>query len=181
LSRAQAAQAKNYELALSKVDQVIAQAGVWRQALEDAKRAADSPPEPQAAPEPPEESVPFSMNTTHLPTKCPRKSVEGATMRVHYVGKLLATGKIFATSFHTGSQPFRFTLGSDEVVAGWNEGLHDMCEGERRRLMVPWDMAYGSTGGKGVPPFSDLQYDLELVELSVPKIPKPRGGKKTEL
>ena len=101
-------------------------------------------------------------------------------MRVHYVGKLVATGKIFATSFHTGSQPYRFILGSDEVVAGWNEGLLDMCEGERRRLMVPWDMAYGSTGKKGVPPFSDLQYDLELVEMSLPKIPKSKKGK-TEL
>ena len=143
----------------------------------DAKRDADSPPVPEAAPEPPEESVPFSTNTTFLPAKCPRKSIEGATMRVHYVGKLVATGKIFATSFHTGSQPYRFILGSDEVVAGWNEGLLDMCEGERRRLMVPWDMAYGSTGKKGVPPFSDLQYDLELVEMSLPKIPKSKKGK----
>ena len=70
-------------------------------------------------------------------------------MKVHYVGKLIATGKIFGSSFHTGSQPFRFTLGSDDVVEAWNRGLVGMCEGERRRLMVPYDLAYGAKGAKG--------------------------------
>ena len=99
-------------------------------------------------------------------------------MRVHYVGKLLTgTKKAFASSFHTGSQPFRFVLGSDEVIAGWNQGMLDMCEGERRRLKVPWDMAYGEKGTKGVPPYSDVQYDFELVELSLPKL-SPQNKKK---
>ena len=70
-------------------------------------------------------------------------------MKVHYVGRLLSTNKIFASSFHTGSQPFRFVLGSDDVIAGWNQGLGDMCEGERRRLLIPWDLAYGEKGTKG--------------------------------
>ena len=43
--------------------------------------------------------------------------------------------------------------------------------------MVPWHMALGEKGTNGVPPFSDLQYDFELVELSVPKIPKAKGTK----
>jgi len=51
-------------------------------------------------------------------------------MRVHYVGKLLTgSKKIFASSFHTGSTPFRFKLGSSEVVDAWNDGLLGMCEG----------------------------------------------------
>lgn len=101
-------------------------------------------------------------------------------MKVHYVGKALATKKVFASSFHTGSEPFRFKLGSDEVVEGWNRGLVGMCEGERRRLMVPWSMAYGEKGTKGLPPYSDVQYDFELVELRNPKLGKPQK-KKTEL
>mmetsp|Transcript_8732 Transcript_8732/g.28733 ORF Transcript_8732/g.28733 Transcript_8732/m.28733 type:complete len:131 (+) Transcript_8732:1462-1854(+) len=112
------------------------------------------------------------MNVTYVPDKCRRKSVEGSVMRVHYVGKVVATNKAFASSFHTGSQPFRFVLGSDEApVAGWNEGLVGMCEGERRRLMVPHRLAYGAQGTKGVPPYADLQYDFELVEVSSPKLP----------
>ena len=48
--------------------------------------------------------------------------------------------------------------------------------------MVPYDLAYGEKGTKGVPPYSDLQYDFELVELSLPKVPKKAKGKgKAEL
>jgi FKBP-type peptidyl-prolyl cis-trans isomerase len=71
-------------------------------------------------------------------------------MKLHYVGKVVRTGKIFASSFHTGSQPIRFVLGSvDAPVAGWNQGLDAMCEGERRRLIVPWELGYGTAGAKG--------------------------------
>ena len=104
----------------------------------------------------------------------------GSKVTVHYVGKLLTgTKKAFASSFHTGSQPFRFVLGSDDVLAAWNQGLDGMCEGERRRLLVPWQMGYGEKGSKGVPPYSDLQYDFELVELSLSKVGKKKG--KSEL
>ena len=108
-------------------------------------------------------------------------------MKVHYVGKLVSLkdgvivpGKIFGSSFHTGSQPFRFVLGSDEVLSAWNQGLEGMCEGERRRLMVPWDMGYGEKGGKGVPPYSNLQFDFELVEMSLPKLKPKKSGDKWE-
>ena len=166
----QAAKEKNYDLALSKLDTLEKQMAEWRVALNDAKTEKAAPEEP--APEPPAESIEFSVNTTFLPDKCPRKSAEGAVMKLHYVGKLVSTGKIFGSSFHTGSQPFRFVLGSDEVLPAWNQGLGDMCEGERRRLMVPWDMGYGEKGGKGVPPYSDLQYDFECTEVQTPKIGK---------
>ena len=96
------------------------------------KEASRTPPEPEPEPEPPAESVEYSVNSTFVPEKCKRKAEEGATMRVHYVGKLLTgTKKIFASSFHTGSTPFRFKLGSSEVVDAWNDGLLGMCEGEQ--------------------------------------------------
>ena len=177
----QGTQSKSYDVALAKVEQLRGELKRWEDAIAAAKDSANAPPAPEAVVEPPAESVPFSANSTHVPAKCTRKSAEGATMKVHYVGKLVATGKIFASSFHTGSQPFRFTLGTDDVISAWNQGLADMCEGERRRLMVPWHMAYGEKGGKGVPPYSDLQYDFELVELSLPKIPKKKGKTKSEL
>jgi FKBP-type peptidyl-prolyl cis-trans isomerase len=100
-------------------------------------------------------------------------------MRLHYVGKVIQTGKVFASSFHTGSQPFRFILGSDDApVPVWNRGLDGMCEGERRRLLVPWDLGYGSAGSKGVPPYADLQYDFELVELTSAKLAPSRKRKR---
>ena len=175
----QAAQNKNYDVAFSKLDELTKLIALWKSALQEER---DAPEVPETVPEPPAESIDFTVNVTYTPAKCPRKSTEGAVMKVHYVGKLIATGKVFASSFHTGSTPFRFVLGSDDVVAGWNQGLDGMCEGERRRLMVPWDLGYGEKGGKGVPPYSDLQYDLELVELSLPKIAKTKSKKsKSEL
>ena len=71
----------------------------------------------------------------------------------------------------------RLTPPTGYVCATRVGGLDGMCEGERRRIMVPWDMGYGVKGTKGVPPYSDLQYDFELVELSLPKIPKSKKGK----
>jgi FKBP-type peptidyl-prolyl cis-trans isomerase len=55
-------------------------------------------------------------------------------MRVPYVGKLLTgTKTMFASSFHTGSTPFKFKLGSSDVIDAWNRGLLGMCEGARAR------------------------------------------------
>jgi FKBP-type peptidyl-prolyl cis-trans isomerase len=170
----------NFDGTLSKLEQLQKTIAEWRIAVVAKQAAGAVPVEPEKEPEPPAESVEFSMNQTHVPDKCKRQAEEGATMRVHYVGKLLTgTKKMFASSFHTGSTPFKFKLGSSDVIDAWNRGLLGMCEGERRRLLVPWHMGYGKAGTKGVPPYSDLQYDLELIELSNPKLPPPsKKGKK---
>lgn len=178
----QAAKSSDYDTAMAKLDHMQELVQAWRAALVGAQNEAAAPKEPEKPPEPPAEKAEFFINVTHVPATCPRKSEDGATMKVHYVGKLISTGKIFASSFHTGSEPFRFILGTDDVVEGWNKGLQGMCEGERRRLIVPWDMAYGAAGNKGVPAYSDVQYDFELAELRVPKIPtSKKKGRKSEL
>lgn len=166
----------NYDAALASLDKLQLQLNEWRAAI---TASATPAPTIEEKPQPPEQATPFSVNQTFVPEKCSRKSEPGSIMKVHYIGKVIKTGKMFSSSFHTGSQPFRFALGSDEApVAGWNKGLEGMCEGERRRLIVPWDLGYGADGGKGVPPYADLQYDFELVELSNPKAPPPRKNKR---
>lgn len=175
-----AAKEKNYDLALTKIEQLAKELGEWKDALIKAKEEDAAPAAPEQAPQPPEESIDFSINSTFVPDKCQRKSEDGAVMKVHYVGKLVKTGKIFGSSFHTGSQPFRFVLGSDDVLSAWNKGLQDMCVGERRRLMVPWNMGYGEKGGKGVPPYSDLQFDFELTDMSLPKMGKAKSAKSSK-
>lgn len=177
-----AAKDRDFPVALRKLDQLQELLTAWKGSLQEQEKEKSIPAEPVEIPKPPEESIEFSINRTFVPEKCKRFSELGSTMRVHYVGKVIKTKKIFASSFHTGSTPLRFILGSDEVVPSWNKGLLDMCEGERRRLMVPWDMAYGAKGDKGVPPYSDLQYDLELVEVSAPKrTSKAKANQKKEL
>merc|ERR1712178_605836 len=77
-----AAQSNDHDLALKKIDEMLTQIEAWKKDLQEAKLA---PAQPEVVPQPPAESVPFSINSTHIPSKCPRKSVEGATMKVHYV------------------------------------------------------------------------------------------------
>ena len=90
--------------------------------------------------------------TTFAPEGCEsaRKSVKGDTLDMNYVGTIDETsatgrkGKQFDTSI--GRRPFTFTLGRGQVIKGWDEGLADMCVGEKRTLIIPPDLGYGSRG-----------------------------------
>ncbi len=83
---------------------------------------------------------------------------------VHYTGTLL-DGKVFDSSIPRG-QPFEFRLGEGSVIAGWEEGLKGMKIGEKARLTIPSNMAYGSQGAGGViPPNATLVFEIELLSL----------------
>eukprot|EP01104_Vermistella_antarctica_P012633 TRINITY_DN36_c0_g1_i2.p1 TRINITY_DN36_c0_g1~~TRINITY_DN36_c0_g1_i2.p1 ORF type:complete len:154 (+),score=27.51 TRINITY_DN36_c0_g1_i2:35-463(+) len=100
------------------------------------------------------------------PTDCTVKSKKGDTVSVHYTGTLLATGAKFDSSRDRG-QPLDFGLGAGRVIRGWDEGLLDMCVGEKRKLTIPPAMGYGPRGfGKVIPPNSWLVFETELMALN---------------
>ncbi|GAA5842670.1 hypothetical protein JCM11251_007756 [Rhodosporidiobolus azoricus] len=104
------------------------------------------------------------IDTTFKPTSCLIKSQNGDKLAMHYDGRL-STGKEFDSSRKRG-QPFVFTLGKGMVIKGWDEGLLDMCPGEKRTLNIPPAKGYGSRGAGGViPPNADLVFDVELLEI----------------
>ena len=80
-------------------------------------------------------------------------------VKVHYTGRLL-NGRVFDSSVQRG-QPAEFAL--DRVIKGWTEGVSMMKVGEKRRLVIPPDLAYGSQGNQGIPPNSWLIFDVELL------------------
>ncbi|CAK7897233.1 peptidyl-prolyl cis-trans isomerase Fpr2p [[Candida] anglica] len=89
---------------------------------------------------------------------------KGDTIRVHYTGQL-DDGTVFDSSYPRG-EPITFTLGVRQVIPGWDQGLDGICVGEKRKLTIPSDLAYGDSGIGGViPPKATLTFESELVEI----------------
>lgn len=83
------------------------------------------------------------------------------SVTVHYHGKLL-NGVVFDSSVERGT-PIEFSL--NQVIKGWTEGLQLMVIGEKTRLFIPSDLAYGNHGAGKIPPGSTLIFDVELLEI----------------
>jgi FKBP-type peptidyl-prolyl cis-trans isomerase FkpA len=89
----------------------------------------------------------------------------GRNIVVHYAG-WLADGTQFDSSKEK-QDPFEFTLGSKEVMDGWEEGLRGMKVGGKRKLTVPPALAYGEEGaGDTIPPNATLTFEVELLAVS---------------
>ena len=74
-------------------------------------------------------------------------------------------GKVFDSSL-TRNAPFEFPLGVGRVIKGWDEGMLDMCVGEKRLLQIPPDKGYGDRGaGKDIPGGATLKFDVELFDI----------------
>ncbi len=92
------------------------------------------------------------------------KAESGKTVKVHYTG-FLDNGKIFDSSVQRGD-PIEFPLGAGRVIKGWDEGIALMSVGDKFRLIIPYDLAYGESGHPPViPPMARLIFDVELVEV----------------
>lgn len=98
------------------------------------------------------------------PENCPIKSRKGDSLEMHYTGTL-QDGTEFDSSIPRG-QPFTFTLGAGQVIKGWDQGLLGMCEGEKRRLVIPSDLGYGDRGSPPkIPGGSTLIFEVELIKI----------------
>lgn len=87
----------------------------------------------------------------------------GKQIIAHYSGKLLENNRQFDSSYDRG-EPIRFRVGTGQVIQGWDEALLAMKKGERRILIVPPELAYGSRGAADViPPDAWLVFDVELI------------------
>ena len=97
---------------------------------------------------------------------------------LNYVG-YLTDGTVFDSSAIQGA-PHTFLYGHHEVIRGWDLGLNGMRVGGKRRLFIPWQLAYGPDGRPPqIPARAELIFDVELVSQSdkEPPAPKPALAK----
>jgi FKBP-type peptidyl-prolyl cis-trans isomerase FkpA len=87
----------------------------------------------------------------------------GRTVVFHYTG-WLPDGTRFDSSLDR-SQPLHMILSVGQEIPGWEVGIPGMREGGRRRLVIPYGMAYGASGRGEIPPRATLVYDVELLEV----------------
>ena len=168
---------------------------------EEKKVAAPPPPPPPAAkPEEPK-GIPAPTDVAAAPADA-EKSASGLAskvlqkgtgadhpkawdkVKVHYTG-WMTNGKMFDSSVQRG-EPVDFPL--NQVIKGWTEGLQLMVVGEKRRLWIPGNLAYGDTPRRPGGPFGTLVFDVELLGITPgtepPAVPTdvaapPKTAKKT--
>jgi FKBP-type peptidyl-prolyl cis-trans isomerase FkpA len=89
----------------------------------------------------------------------------GDTVTVHYTGWLM-DGTKFDSSVDR-EEPFAFVLGTGQVIQGWDEGVATLCVGDKARLTIPPELAYGDAGYPGaIPPNATLRFEVELLSVT---------------
>jgi FK506-binding protein 2 len=90
---------------------------------------------------------------------------KGDNVMVHYTGTLI-NGKKFDSSVDRG-EPFPFILGQNRVIQGWELGVLGMKVGEKRKLTIPPQLAYGNQAiGEIIPANSTLIFEVEMVGIN---------------
>jgi peptidylprolyl isomerase len=112
---------------------------------------------------PPSGAAPTKLVTKEIITGTGPEAKAGESVTVNYVGVLYKGGKEFDASWKR-KEPFTFTLGRGQVIAGWDQGVAGMKVGGRRLLIIPAPLGYGAKGSPPtIPPNSALLFMVDLL------------------
>ena len=99
---------------------------------------------------------------------------DGDTVSVNYTGWLQDGTKFDSNTDPAFNHvtPFQFTVGTGNVIQGWDEGVAGMKVGGTRKLVIPPNLAYGDSGaGTVIPPNATLTFEVEVIDI-VPNAPR---------
>ncbi|MBA3296256.1 MAG: FKBP-type peptidyl-prolyl cis-trans isomerase [Acidobacteria bacterium] len=139
---------------------LLTRLGVSFVVLSLAAACGDTPTTPSGA---------TAFTQTDLTVGAGAAAVTGNTLTVNYTGWLYDGSKSdkkglqFDTS--VGRAPFIFTLGTGQVIAGWDQGLVSLRVGGVRRLIIPPSLGYGAVRNGPIPPNASLVFDIELTDV----------------
>jgi FKBP-type peptidyl-prolyl cis-trans isomerase FkpA len=114
-------------------------------------------------------TVTAPYNQTDLSLGTGADALTGSTLTVDYTGWLYDVSKPerkglqFDSSI--GRTPFVFTLGSGQVIRGWEQGIPGMRAGGTRRLVIPPSLAYGDTRSGPIPQNATLVFEITLISI----------------
>ena len=133
---------------------------------------APTSPTPPTTPTSPSVGLDVPFSTEDLTVGTGQEAMNGDTLSVDYTGWLYdpnaAENK--GTQFDSGSIPSpgfpEYVLGAGQVIAGWDQGLVGMRVGGLRRLVIPPELGYGSSGQGPIPGDATLLFEVELVGIN---------------
>jgi hypothetical protein len=134
--------------------------------------ACEKVPEPTGGASPavtkePEAPEPADLIKEDVVAGTGQEAKQGDKVWVHYTGRLAKNKKQFDSS--VGKEPFSFTIGNEEVIKGWDQGVPGMKVGGKRKLTIPSKLGYGSGGHPpDIPGNATLLFDVELVSVGSP-------------
>lgn len=87
----------------------------------------------------------------------------GSHVKVHYTAWLENGTKV--DSSYDKDEIFKFQMGRNQVIPGWEAGMLGMKQGEKRKFTIAPSQAYGAKGKANVPPNATIIFEVELIEL----------------
>jgi FKBP-type peptidyl-prolyl cis-trans isomerase FkpA len=115
----------------------------------------------------PSSGAPYSQVDLRLGTGA--EAVTGKNVIVNYTGWLYdptkTDGKGLQFDTSVGATPLTFTLGTGQVIQGFDRGVTGMKVGGARRIVMPPSLGYGASRNNSIPPYSTLVFEIELVEV----------------
>jgi FKBP-type peptidyl-prolyl cis-trans isomerase FkpA len=123
------------------------------------------------APTGPSSGAPYSQVDLRLGTGA--DAVSGKNVVVNYTGWLYdptkTDGKGLQFDTSAGTTPLTFTLGSGQVIQGFDRGVTGMKVGGARRVVIPPSLGYGASRNNSIPPYATLVFEVELVAIVEPQ------------